>query len=266
MWIAPASIVYGTPLSGTQLDASANNVGGTFAYTPAAGSIPGVGNQPLSVMFTPTDTVDYNAVNTGTTLSVTPATLTITASDATKTQGDTQSFSSKAFTVSGLVTANGDSVTSVTETSDGAPASAGPGNYDILPSAAMGMGLSNYNIDYVKGSLTVNALPPPPPATPPSFQGEHRMVVSIKKKKVTDFVLTFSDTLSTPGGVYQVTQPGKGKKPPTHVPVTSTTLGPGGKSVILTLGKYTTGKPLSLMASGLTGTNGAAVKSFTTAL
>jgi hypothetical protein len=93
------------------------------------------------------------------------------------------------------------------------------------------------------------------------------MVVKIKKKKVTDFVLTFSAPLSTPGGVYGVTQPGKTKKSAlAHVPVTSMTLGTGGTSVILTLGKYTTGKPLTLMASGLTGANGATVKSFVTGL
>ena len=93
------------------------------------------------------------------------------------------------------------------------------------------------------------------------------MVVKIKKKKVTDFVLTFSAPLSTPGGVYQVTQAGKTRKSaPKHVPVTSMTLGTGGTSVILTLGNYTTGKPLTLMASGLTGANGAPVKPFTTGL
>ena len=34
------------------------------------------------------------------------------------------------------------------------------------------------------------------------------------------------------------------------------TLGPGGTSVILTLGSFTAGKPLTLTASGLTGANG----------
>jgi subtilase family serine protease len=73
-WIAPASIVYGTALTGTQLDASAN-VPGTFVYTPAPGTILGVGNaRPLSVSFTPTDTTDYTNANASTSITVTQAT------------------------------------------------------------------------------------------------------------------------------------------------------------------------------------------------
>ena len=37
-WANPANIVYGTALAGSQLDATAS-VSGTFAYTPAAGTI-----------------------------------------------------------------------------------------------------------------------------------------------------------------------------------------------------------------------------------
>src|SRR5262249_36772101 len=38
-WATPADITYGTPLSGTQLDASANGVAGSFAYNPSAGVV-----------------------------------------------------------------------------------------------------------------------------------------------------------------------------------------------------------------------------------
>jgi hypothetical protein len=258
-WANPADIVYGTPLGSAQLDASAS-IPGTFTYTPAAGNIPPAGTAlALSAMFIPTDSADYNTVTTGTTLTVTPAPLTITANDATKTVGTAQTFSSAAFTATGL--ANGDTVTGVTETSPGAPPSAASGTYAIFPSAATGSGLNNYTINYANGTLTVNA------PSPPVFTGESRTTLKIKKKKVTDFVLTFSEPLSTPGGVYQVTQAGKTRKSPLkHVPVTSMTLGTGGTSVMLTLGKYTTGKLLTLMGSGLIGANGQPVKSFVTSL
>ncbi len=72
----------------------------------------------------------------------------------------TATFSGTAFTETGLVTANGDSITGVTETSTGAPASATVGTYPIVPSAATGTGLGNYTIGYVNGRLTVT------PATP----------------------------------------------------------------------------------------------------
>ena len=58
-WPTPASITYGTALSSTQLDATAS-VAGTFAYSPAAGTVPAVGTDMLSVTFTPTNTTSYN--------------------------------------------------------------------------------------------------------------------------------------------------------------------------------------------------------------
>ncbi|MGA7501045.1 MAG: fibronectin type III domain-containing protein [Isosphaeraceae bacterium] len=76
-WTNPANIVYGTALSGTQLDATAS-VPGTFTYTPAAGPILGAGNnQTLSVVFTPTDATDYTTATATATIDVLPATPTI---------------------------------------------------------------------------------------------------------------------------------------------------------------------------------------------
>ena len=72
-WKTPASIVYGTPLSATQLDATAN-VAGTFTYSPAAGTVLTAGSQPLSVRFTPADAVDYTAATATITLAVQPIT------------------------------------------------------------------------------------------------------------------------------------------------------------------------------------------------
>ena len=57
-WPAPASVTYGTALSGTQLNAS-SSVAGTFSYTPVVGTVLTAGSQTLSVTFTPTDTTDY---------------------------------------------------------------------------------------------------------------------------------------------------------------------------------------------------------------
>ena len=76
-WANPANVVYGTALSGTQLDATAS-VPGTFTYTPVAGTILGAGNnQILSVSFTPTDTTDYTSATATATINVLPATPTI---------------------------------------------------------------------------------------------------------------------------------------------------------------------------------------------
>ena len=57
-WPAPAPIGYGTALSATQLDATAD-VPGTFFYSPVLGAVLSAGNQPLGVTFLPTDTSHY---------------------------------------------------------------------------------------------------------------------------------------------------------------------------------------------------------------
>jgi hypothetical protein len=57
-WANPASIFVGTPLSSTQLNATAN-VAGTFTYVPAAGTILLAGNHTLTAVFQPTDGVNY---------------------------------------------------------------------------------------------------------------------------------------------------------------------------------------------------------------
>ncbi|RXH55936.1 EF hand domain/PKD domain protein [Granulicella sibirica] len=63
-WTAPAPIAQGTALSATQLNAAITGItgatlAGTVSYTPAAGAILPAGTTTLSVLFTPTDTVNY---------------------------------------------------------------------------------------------------------------------------------------------------------------------------------------------------------------
>jgi hypothetical protein len=85
--------------------------------------------------------------------AVTTKALTITANDRSKVAGTELTFSGTEFTPIGLV--NGDTVTSVTLTSTGAPASALAGTYPIVASNASGTGLGNYTIGYVDGTLLV---------------------------------------------------------------------------------------------------------------
>ncbi|HEV2323513.1 MAG TPA: kelch repeat-containing protein [Terracidiphilus sp.] len=68
-WPAPTAIAYGTALSATQLDATAN-VQGTFTYSPAAGTVLIPGTQTLAVTFTPTDTTDYTTATATVQLTV----------------------------------------------------------------------------------------------------------------------------------------------------------------------------------------------------
>ncbi|MGP8022018.1 MAG: MBG domain-containing protein, partial [Limisphaerales bacterium] len=160
-WPAPADIVYGTALSGSQLDATAtwngSAVAGTFTYNPPSGTVLDSGsNQTLSVSFAPSDPTTYISVTTNVTINVQMAPLSITASNLSKTYGQNFSFAGTEFTTSGLT--NGDTVTSASLASAGAisnaPVSGSP--YAITITNALGdAGLTNYSITYTNGLLTV---------------------------------------------------------------------------------------------------------------
>ncbi len=116
---------------------------GDYAITPSAAT---------GGTFNPNNyTITYA---TGT-LTVNPASLTITANSTTKAYGQTLNFAGTEFATSTLY--NGDSVTSVTLTSTGAAASATVAGspYSIVPSTAVGTGIGNYKITYVNGTLAV---------------------------------------------------------------------------------------------------------------
>lgn len=85
-WPAPATMQYGTALSATQLNASAN-IPGTFAYSPAAGTTLPVGQTTVTAVFAPTDSFDYTGATATQTISViaSPATATATAPATTET-------------------------------------------------------------------------------------------------------------------------------------------------------------------------------------
>jgi len=71
-WPAPTAITYGTALSSTQLNAT-STVAGTFAYSPAAGTVLSAGTHTITATFTPTDTTDYKTATATVGLTVTKA-------------------------------------------------------------------------------------------------------------------------------------------------------------------------------------------------
>ncbi len=88
-------------------------------------------------------------------LTVTPASLTITANNRSKVYGNVLSFAGTEFTSAGL--RNSDTVSSVSLSSAGALATAGVAGspFVIAASNALGSGLGNYTIAYAPGALTV---------------------------------------------------------------------------------------------------------------
>jgi filamentous hemagglutinin family protein len=126
---------------------------GYYAMTPSAAIGSGLSNY----------TISYVPATTG--MLVIPAALTITAKDHTTTTGNAITYGSGLslpitdFTTTGLVA--GDSVTSVqinyNNQSPNVPVTTNVGTYtnSLFPSNAVGSGLSNYTITYVKGSVEV---------------------------------------------------------------------------------------------------------------
>ncbi|HVX64285.1 MAG TPA: MBG domain-containing protein, partial [Pirellulales bacterium] len=142
-WGAPADIIYGAALGGSQLGAIAN-VPGSFSYTLADGTTPAEGavlhagpNQTLIVTFTPTDAVDYSIATAQVVINVAPATLTVTPNDASRVYG----AANPAFadTISGFV--NGDSPSVVS------------GGASLISSASIVSAAGNYSITAALGTL-----------------------------------------------------------------------------------------------------------------
>jgi hypothetical protein len=97
---------------------------------------------------------NYTIVYVQGTLTINPAPLTITASNESKTYGQTAALPSTAFSSVGLL--NGDTIAGVTLSSAGATPTAGVGSYAIMATDASGPRAGNYSITYDNGTLTVN--------------------------------------------------------------------------------------------------------------
>ena len=76
-WSTPPAIAYGTALGASQLNAMAN-IAGNFTYTPSAGAVLAVGNHTLSVIFTPTDSLNHTTASANVTVRVMQATPSLT--------------------------------------------------------------------------------------------------------------------------------------------------------------------------------------------
>jgi Big-like domain-containing protein len=180
-WATPANIVYGTPLSGVQLDAS-STVAGTFTYSPAAGTILGTGKQTLNVTFTPTDAIDYSTATASVTLTVVPGTPTITITSSanpifmTAAVSFTASLPSYASSETGTMTFYAGSTAIGTATVSGGSATltttslaagsqaitavySGDADYGSATSSAITETVQDFTLAFAGGNGTVTAEP-----------------------------------------------------------------------------------------------------------
>ena len=157
--VTASTITYGQTLTNVSLAGSvatnANNkvlVLGGFALVTGT-NMPNAGITNVTVNFTPLDTTNYTLASTNVNVTVTPASLVITANSTNKGYNTALIFNGSEFTSSGLV--NGNMVTNVRLASSGASNAAPVGVYAITATNALGSGLTNYSISYSSGQLTV---------------------------------------------------------------------------------------------------------------
>ena len=153
-WTNPAAITYGTALSGSQLNATAS-VPATPVYAPTIGTVLDARTNSLFVVFTPTDTTDYNSVTGAVGLVVLPAPLSVTCCTATRPYGQTNPVCTPIIT--GVT--NGDNITATCICA--ATPSSPPGPYPITPVLSDPTNrLGNYTVTTNSGTLTVTMTAP----------------------------------------------------------------------------------------------------------
>ena len=170
-WATPGAVTYATMLSAAQLNASAG-AAGSHAYNPAVGTVLGAGERTLNVTFTPGDSRVHVPANASVSLAVSPAPLSITASNQSREYGRTNPVLTVSY--AGLV--NGETAAVLTTpavAATGADANSLPGNFAITVSGASA---ANYVITHFNGALTVTAEAPvitAPPTNVTVIQGQN---------------------------------------------------------------------------------------------
>ena len=156
-WPTPTAITYGTAL-GSQLNATAtyngSTLGGTFVYTPPAGTVLGAGTQTLSVTFNPADTLDYASVTQTVNITVNQAPLTVTAQSVSRQYGISNpvfSANYSGFVNNETAAVLGTGLPTLTTT---ATTSSAVGNYAIITGIGT-LADPNYSFLVVNGTLSV---------------------------------------------------------------------------------------------------------------
>ncbi|MEY4385507.1 MAG: hypothetical protein RLY20_790 [Verrucomicrobiota bacterium] len=140
--ILSGSLVNGNTLTNVSLGSAGTAKGAKIGTYPITAS----GAQGLGL-------TNYSIAYSNGILTVSQAALAITANSLTKAYGTSVALPGDAYTTSDMEP--GDSVTNVSLNSAGTANTAGVGNYALVPTNALGVGLSNYSINYVNGSLIV---------------------------------------------------------------------------------------------------------------
>ena len=228
-WTPGAPIGYGTPLAAAQLSATAKtpagaSLPGTFVYTPANGVLLNAGEQPLSVTFTPSDTVQYAPATVSRDLTVNRKQLNLAikgsvtktydgTSTAALTSGNyelTNFFGTETVTVSKTVglfdspaVGAGKTVSVVNLTaSDFAPASGTLlANYTLPTSSSGAVGVISPKILTASVRGTVTKI----------YDGTSTAILASENYTLSGLVPNESVTISKTAGLYESAAAGEGR-------------------------------------------------------
>ena len=146
-WPTASAITYGQALSAATFSGGTTSVPGTFAFTTPT-TVRGIGTASATVIFTPTDSINYNSVSGSVNVTVTPAPLTVTAAAKVKAFGAADpslTYSASGFVNGDTAAIMGGSLTRV--------AGEAVGTYAILQGTVTAG--SSYTITYVGANLTI---------------------------------------------------------------------------------------------------------------
>jgi hypothetical protein len=206
-WNNPAAIDHGTPLSATQLDAVATPSGGTFVYTPPAGTVLAQGNQKLSVTYTPADTTDYATATKSVTIVVDPGLALTTIKPSSGTLGSTATtitLTGTGFMASSTVQLSGKAISSAyispTEMTAVIPASFLQQIGSGLISVTTGQ-LTTPGVTFTVVAPAVDVQLSGPSTAPPGEQPTLNFALSQAYPLVLQGTFTLTVEPATPGGV-----------------------------------------------------------------
>jgi hypothetical protein len=260
-WPNPqATITYGTPLSGTQLNATikdntsasqfnGQDIPGAFVYTPATGAVLTAGNsKSLRTDFTPTDIINYSTKAAFSTINVAKALLTVTPNSVIRLYGEQNPA------LDGIVTGiqNGDNVTAAYNTT--ATTTSPAGTYDITATLSdPGNRLVNYTVTNNTGALGVNKAPLTITADNktkeygsdnPAFTASYAGFVNNEKQNMPGVLsalpgMTSTATATSPISTYPITFVGGVTAPNYSITFVDGTLTVGRAASVITLGNLT---------------------------
>lgn len=143
---------------GEALDEEEDPIPGTFSIDEDPSLIPPAGTNTYVLRFEPDDTAAFTPETGGSIeVIVDHLPLTVTASNIVKEVGEEYVFMGNEYFTDPATLVGDDAITNVVFSSDGADESAAAGDYDIEITAVEGMGLENYDMTWVDGTMTVES-------------------------------------------------------------------------------------------------------------